>query len=170
MPRRLGPHPKNRATQALTDKRLSEIRELMVTASWVTGKTCHDLSKKWGTCVSNVSRMAAEVGRSLRTPPEEIEDLRARMRCSYESIAAMAVERGELRTAVAAFAALAELTGVNEPKKIDATVNEGSPADVRAAMRAEFARSEAAPDAASEPDGSDADGSPVSSDSLPQPA
>jgi hypothetical protein len=115
------------------DSLVDEIRGLMASGQWVTGRSHDSLALREGVTVGAVQRWAAEASRALRqlTDADRLE-LQTRNAAHLEALAADAHQAGKFGDAVQARAQHAKLLGLNAPERQHVTTE----TDQRAAYEA----------------------------------
>ncbi len=117
--KRTKPAPAGQPARRSKKDRVRDITELMASGQWVTGVTGPQLAAKWGMSLDTIERDSAEASRRVRTAVEEDEGLRSRILLTLETITQRAIKKNQLRTAVEAAKALAGVSGVEAPKKVE---------------------------------------------------
>jgi hypothetical protein len=108
-----------RARPALgKEERIAHCFELMTAGLWVTGATAVRLAAEWGLAVSTVEHDSAEASRRVHAALDD-KHLRARIQATLETNTGIAMNRGQLRTAVESVKALAGISGAEAPKKLE---------------------------------------------------
>jgi len=99
--------------------RVREIVKLMSSGMWVTGVTGGDLAEQWGVAESTLERDIATARDLVRGAVCDIDEIRARIMATLETITARSMESGQMRTAVEAIRTLAGVTGAEAPKQVN---------------------------------------------------
>lgn len=108
-------------------ERIRTIVGLMAAGRWVTGVTGSNLAGIWNLHPGTVEKDAAEASRIVRAAVASDEDLRARAVLTFESIQDLALDKGDLRTALEAAKSLVGVADLTIPRKLELSGPGGKP-------------------------------------------
>lgn len=118
--------PKTRAdVKAAKEARIRHFVKTMAEGAWVPGVTAPAMAKKFRVSQNTVDRESAEASRVIRDAVANDDELRGMMVATLQTIVSRCMSGRQMRTGVEAIKAMAGLTGVEAPKKMEVGGNLG---------------------------------------------